>query len=176
VALVVLLKGMNVGGYRTFRPSVLARQLTHLDAVNIGAAGTFVIRRPVARAELRAEFSRRLPFPVELMICDGRDIVRLMSRAGFADRPVRPGIVRFVSLLSQRPRSAPALPMFLPSKRDWLLHIAGREHRFVFGFYRRRMQVIGYLGKLDRLFGSPAATRNWHTIAAIARLLVASNS
>ena len=57
MALVVLLRGVNVGGHRTFRPAALARQLKHLDAVNIGAAGTFVIRRPVTRAQLRAELA-----------------------------------------------------------------------------------------------------------------------
>ena len=55
MALVVLLRGVNVGGHRTFRPTTLAEQLKHLDAANIGAAGTFVIRRPVTRAQLRAE-------------------------------------------------------------------------------------------------------------------------
>jgi hypothetical protein len=59
---VVLLRGVNVGGHRTFRPSALAERLKHLDAVNIGAAGTFVIRRPVSRTQLRAELARRLPF------------------------------------------------------------------------------------------------------------------
>jgi len=59
VALVVLLRGINVGGHRT-QPSTLAAGLTHLDAVNIGAAGTLVIRRPVARTALRAELARRL--------------------------------------------------------------------------------------------------------------------
>jgi uncharacterized protein (DUF1697 family) len=69
VALVVLLRGVNVGGHRTFRPTTLAEQLTHRDAVSIGAAGTFVIRRPVTRAQLRAELARRLPFDAEIMIC-----------------------------------------------------------------------------------------------------------
>jgi hypothetical protein len=45
VALVVLLRGVNVGGHKTFRPSLLVEQLKHLDAVNIGAAGTFVVPR-----------------------------------------------------------------------------------------------------------------------------------
>ncbi|HEU4387048.1 MAG TPA: hypothetical protein VFV34_04580, partial [Blastocatellia bacterium] len=40
------LRGVNVGRHRTFRPTTLAKQLKHLDAVNIDAAGTFVIRRP----------------------------------------------------------------------------------------------------------------------------------
>ncbi len=47
---VVLLRGVNVGGHKTFRPSALAAQLQHLDVVNIGAAGTFVVRRSVGHA------------------------------------------------------------------------------------------------------------------------------
>src|SRR5205807_2073339 len=100
MALVVLLRGVNVGGHRTFRPTTLTKQLKHLDAVNIGAAGTFVIRKPVTRAQLRAELTRRLPFEAEIMICQGREIVRLMSHNHFADHPERPDIVRFVSVLS----------------------------------------------------------------------------
>src|SRR5438128_7891135 len=99
VALVVLLRGVNVGGHRTFRPTTLTAQLKHLDAVNIGAAGTFVIREPIPQAQLRAEFARRLPFDAEIMICQGREIVRMTSQDPFADQPERPDIVRFVSLL-----------------------------------------------------------------------------
>lgn len=53
MVLVVLLRGVNVGGHRTFRPTTLAKQLAHLDAVNIGAAGTFVIRRSCGPAAHR---------------------------------------------------------------------------------------------------------------------------
>ena len=150
MALVVLLRGVNVGGHRTCRPARLAAQLKHLDAVNIGAAGTFVIRRPVTRALLRTELARRLPFDAEIMICQGREIVRLMSHNHFPDEPVRPDIVRFVSVLSQRPRSAPSMPMSFPSSGTWLLKILARDNRFVFGVYRRHMKVISYLGTLDR--------------------------
>jgi uncharacterized protein (DUF1697 family) len=171
VALVVLLRGVNVGGHRTFRPTTLAEQLKHLDAVNIGAAGTFVIRRPVTRAQLRAELVRNLPFDAEIMICEGREIVRLMSHSHFAGQPARPDIVRFVSVLSQRPRSAPSMPMFFPSSGKWLLKILAKDNRFVVGLYRRHMKVITYLGAFDRIFGVPATTRNWNTITAIARVL-----
>ena len=50
MSLVVFLRGVNVGGHKRFRPAALAKELVHLDAVNIGAAGTFVIRRRVSRA------------------------------------------------------------------------------------------------------------------------------
>ena len=172
MALVVLLRGVNVGGHRTFRPSTLAQQqLKHLDAVNVGAAGTFVIRKPISRTQLRAELARLLPFDTQIMICEGRDIVRLMSEDPFAGEKVRPDIVRFVSVLSRRPRSAPSTPMVFPASGTWLLKILARENRFVFGLYRRHMKVIGYLGTLDRLFGVPATTRNWNTITAIAKVL-----
>jgi uncharacterized protein (DUF1697 family) len=171
VALVVLLRGINVGGHRTFRPTALAEQLKHLDAVNIGAAGTFVIRQPIALPQLRAELARRLPFDAEIVICQGREIIRLMSQNHFADQPVRSDVVRFVSVLSQRPRSAPPTPMSLPSSGKWLVKILARDNRFVFGVYRRHMKVISYLGTLDRLFGVPVTTRNWNTIGAIARVL-----
>ena len=171
MALVVLLRGVNVGGHRTFRPTVLAGQLQHLDAVNIGAVGTFVIRRPVGRAELRAEVARRLPFESEIMICQGREIVRLLSQDPFADHAVRPDIVRFVSVLSRVPRSVPHLPMNLPARGRWLLQILARHDRFVLGMYRRHMKAIGYLGTLDRIFGVPVTTRNWNTVQAIAKVL-----
>ncbi len=171
MALVVLLRGVNVGGHRTFRPSTLAGRLKHFDVVNIGAAGTFVVRQPVSRGRLRIEFARRLPFDVEIMICRGREIVELMSRDFFADHAVRSDIVRFVSVLARTPRSAPSTPMNLPSTGKWLVRVLARENRFVVGLYRRRMKAIGYLGTLDRVFGMPVTTRNWNTITAIAKVL-----
>ncbi|MFN0181101.1 MAG: DUF1697 domain-containing protein [Gemmatimonadales bacterium] len=171
MALVVLLRGVNVGGHKTFRPALLAGQLKHLDAVNIGAAGTFVIRRPVTRTQLRAEFARRLPFTTEIVICQGREIVQLMSADHFADIPVRPDLVRFVSVLSRPGRTVPSTPVSLPPRGRWLVKILARDNRFIFGVYRRHLKVIGYLGTLDRLFGAPVTTRNWNTITAIATAL-----
>ena len=171
MALVVLLRGVNVGGHRTFRPSKLAEQLKHLDAVNIGAAGTFVIRQPVSRSQLRVELARRLSFDAEIMICHSREIIRLMSHDCFSGHPVRADIIRFVSVLSQSPRSAPSTPVSFPSTGKWLLKVLAREDRFVLGVYRRHMKVISYLGTLDGAFGVPLTTRNWNTITAIGEVL-----
>jgi hypothetical protein len=148
--------------------------LQHLGAVNIGAAGTFVIRQPVKEAQLRNELARRLPFDTQIVICQTRDIVRLLSHDCFAGHRAQPDIVRFVSVLSRPPRSAPPLPMRFPSAGQWLLKVLARDRRFVLGMYRRHMKVIGYLGTLDRIFGVPATTRNWNTITAIAKALEAS--
>jgi uncharacterized protein (DUF1697 family) len=171
VALVVFLRGVNVGGHRTFRPTQLADSLKHLGAVNIGAAGTLVIRQPMTQAQARAEVARELPFVAEIVVCQGRDIASLVSNDPFAGQSVPPGAVRFVSVLSGRPRLTPATPVLFPSSGQWLMKILTRRSKFVIGMYRRHMKVIGYLGALDRLYGVPVTTRNWNTIMAIARVL-----
>jgi uncharacterized protein (DUF1697 family) len=171
VALVVFLRGVNVGGHRTFRPTELAAALKHLGAVNIGAAGTLVLRQPMTQARARAEVARRLPFVAEIVVCQGRDIASLISQDPFEGQPVGPGVVRFVSVLSQRPRLTPSTPMRFPSSGQWLMKIVTRRKRFVIGLYRRHMKVIGFLGALDRLYGVPVTTRNWNTIAAVAKML-----
>ena len=172
MAHVVFLRGVNVGGHRTFRPAALAAELGCLGAVNIGAAGTFVIREPVAPAQLRRELTSRLPFETELAICPGRDIVRLTSAGSFAAGSPRPGEVRFLSVCLRSIRAGAALPISLPDTEDWLLKVLAREGRYVTGVYRRHMKVIGYLGALDRILGVPVTTRNWNTVVAVADVLL----
>jgi uncharacterized protein (DUF1697 family) len=171
VALVVFLRGINVGGHRSFRPTKLAAELKHLDAVNIGAAGTLVIRKPMTQAEARAEVARRVPFAAVIVVCRGRDITGLISRNPFKGQSLRGGVVRFVSVLSERSRLSPATPMRFPDSGPWLMKILSKRNRFVIGTYRRHMKVIGFLGGLDRLYGVSATTRNWNTITAIAKVL-----
>jgi uncharacterized protein (DUF1697 family) len=169
MALVVFLRGVNVGGHRTFRPSILANTLRAYDVVNVGAAGTFVVRKPGSRAKFRAALLRKLPFETVVVLCDGRDFLRLETENPF--EPPRPGVVRFVSILSQAGRVRASIPIMLPPSGKWLVRLIGSRGRFVFGEYRRDMKTIGYLGKVDKLFGVPATTRNWNTIVAIVRIL-----
>jgi uncharacterized protein (DUF1697 family) len=171
MALVVLLRGVNVGGHRTFRPSVLAKTLSRFDVVNVGAAGTFVIRKTASRVKVLAEVTRRLPFEAEVMICSGRDILRVASADPFAGQPSGPHIVRFVTVLAKRRRASPQIPLNLPPGGEWCLRILAHEDRFVFGVYRREMKAIKYLGQLEKIFGVPVTTRNWNTILAVAEIL-----
>ncbi len=171
MALIVFLRGVNVGGHRTFRPSILATEMRAFDVVNVGAAGTFVVRKPGTRKKFLAELRRRLPFETEVAVCDSRDLIRLKVENPFGIEPVRPNVVRFVSILSKPGNLQPDIPITLPSEGEWLLRITGSRGRFVFGEYRRHMKAIGYLGRIDKLFGAPATTRNWNTIVAIVRIL-----
>ena len=113
MALVVFLRGVNVGGHRTFRPSVLARELSKYDVVNVGAAGTFVVRKPQSRAKFRAALLPKLPFEADVMLCDGRDLLRLETTNPFGTQPSPPDVVRFVSILSKAGAVRASLPVSL---------------------------------------------------------------
>jgi uncharacterized protein (DUF1697 family) len=171
MALIVFLRGVNVGGHRTFRPSILAKELSAYDVANVGAAGTFVVRKPGSRAKFRTELRRKLPFETEVVLCDGRDLIRLEVENPFATEPSPPDVVRFVSILSKAGGLRSPLPITLPPEGEWLVRLIGSKNRFVFGMYRRHMKTIGYLGQIDKLFGVSATTRNWNTILAIVRIL-----
>jgi uncharacterized protein (DUF1697 family) len=171
MALVAFLRGVNVGGHRTFRPSVVATALSGHDVVNVGAAGTFVVRRPGSRAAFRAELLRRLPFDADVVVCDGRDLIRLETEHPFGPEPPRSDVVRFVSILPRAGRVRAPLPITLPPDGEWFVRVVATSGRFVFGEYRRHMKTIGYLGKIDALFGAPATTRNWNTVLTIVRIL-----
>jgi len=171
MTLVAFVRGINVGGHRRFRPSVLADAMKAHGVVNIGAAGTFVIRKPGSRAKLMAELRRQLPFDAAIALCGERDLLRMESANPFGSAAAKPNVVRFVSVLTKPGRLAESLPVWMPSKQDWLVRIVAADGQFVFGEYRRHMKTIGYLGKLDALFGAPATTRNWNTIRQIIALL-----
>jgi uncharacterized protein (DUF1697 family) len=170
LALVVFLRGVNVGGHRTFRPSVLVRELSQFDVVNVGAAGTFVVRKPGARSRFRAELLRKLPFDTAVAICDGRDLLRIETDNPFEAESV-PEVVRFVTVLSKPGKVQALLPYTLPKEGEWLVRLIASDHPFVFGEYRRHMRTIGYLGQIDKLFSVPGTTRNWNTMMAVVRIL-----
>ncbi len=171
MALVVFLKGVNVGGHKTFRPSVLASEMAQLGVTSVGATGTFVVRKPISQAKLRLEIRRRLSFETEAMICSGSDIARLVSAESYAGEPCGPDIVRFVGILAKRPRVLPALPLNRPPVEDWAVRIVAIRGRFVFSLYRRIMRTIGFLGQLEKQFGGSITIRNWNTFLRLFEIL-----
>jgi uncharacterized protein (DUF1697 family) len=176
MALVVFIRGANVGGHRTFRPSIVARDLSDYDVLNVGAAGTFVVRKPGSRAKFRTALLRKLPFEAKIVLCDGRDLMRLETENPFGTEPSPRDVVRFVSILSEAGGVRASLPVTFPRDGEWLVRLIASEGQFVFGVYRRHMKTIGYLGRIDKLYGVPATTRNWNTIIAIVRILKGSRS
>jgi uncharacterized protein (DUF1697 family) len=171
MALIVFFRGINVGGHRAFRPSVLARELGVYDAVNVGAAGTLVIRKPGVRARFLADLRAKLPFDATIAFCDGNDLIRLEKDNPFGTKPPPADVVQFVSILSRAGRRRVSLPVVLPESGEWLVRIMGARKRLVYGVYRRHMKTIGCLGQIDRLFGAPATTRSWKTMLSVLRIL-----
>lgn len=174
MALVVFLRGVNVGGHRTFRPSIVARELSDYDVVGVGAAGTFVVRKPGSRAKFLAALLSKLTFETEVVLCDGRDLLRLETENPFGTEPCPPDVVWFVSILSKAGGVRASLPLTFPSDGEWLVRVVASEGQFVFGMYRRHMKTIRYLGQIDKLYRAPATTRNWNTIVAVLRILKGS--
>ena len=172
---VVFLRGINVGGANLCKPAQLAKQLAKLDIVNIGAVGTFVVRNDVAEPVLRKKFAVQLVktfgIKCEIMIVPARDVLKLASKDPFARQPSGQNITRFVSVLHKRPAKLPAIPLSLPSNEEWLLKIVAVPNRFVVGIYRREMKAIGYLGKIEKIFGVPATTRSWNTFEKVLKVL-----
>ena len=109
MASVVFFRAVNVGGHQRFQTSVLAKQLADFGVVNIGAAGTFVVRKNVSQATLRAEILRRLAFKPELMICPARDVIALKRDDPFQDAPDETKDLRhYVTIMTKHPeRSLP---------------------------------------------------------------------
>jgi uncharacterized protein (DUF1697 family) len=171
MALVVFFRGINVGGHRAFRPSVLAKELGIYDAVNVGAAGTLVVRKPGSRAKFLAELRRKLPFEATIAFCHASDLIRLEMDNPFGTEPPPADVVQFVSILSEAGRRGVSLPIVLPEDGEWLVRIMGSKDRLIYGMYRRRMKTIGCLGQIDRIFGAPATTRSWSTILSVLRIL-----
>jgi uncharacterized protein (DUF1697 family) len=175
---VVFLRGVNVGGHKKFQPSVLAKELTDFDMVNVGAAGTFVVRKAVSQTALRAELLRRLPFKAELMICSIREVLHLVDidwttfdtqiTTVSSDNDMK----RYVSVLGKRPRKLPSLPISQPAGDQWQVKIVAGVGKFALSIWRRQGKRLVYPNEVvEKNFGLAATTRNWNTIEAILQIL-----
>ena len=173
MAQVVLLKGINVGGHRTFRPSTLANALARFGAINVGAAGTLIIHKRVSHRQLRAEIGKHLPFKAEIVFCAGRDILSLVSQKPFDGKRLGQGVVPFVSVVAHRSRPTTRPPLALPPTGRWSVKFLAYQHPFVLGLHRREMRAISYLGQLEEVVGAPMTIRSWRTIESVASILQA---
>jgi uncharacterized protein (DUF1697 family) len=172
MAVVVFLRGVNVGGHRTFQPSVLAQALAELGVVNVGAAGTFVVRKNVGQKAVRAEFLKKLAFEAEMMICPARDLVNLARSEPFPDDVSAKDARRYVSVMAKRPRGLPPLPLHQPLGDQWQVKIIGVSGLFALSLARRMGRALVYPNEVvEKKLGVPATTRNWDTILTVADIL-----
>ncbi len=172
MAWVVFLRGVNVGGHKAFRPSVVAKELSKFDVINVGAAGTFVVRKAIPLAALRAALTRKLPVAAEMMICRAQDIGALLTGEPFPEAAADGETTRYVSALEKRPRTLPPLPIRQPSGDEWQVKVTEVRGRFALSLHRRAGRKLIYPNEVvEKHFGVSATTRNWNTIRAIGDIL-----
>jgi len=169
MASVVFFRAVNVGGHQKFQPGKLAKELAEFGVVNIGAAGTFVVRKNVSPAKLRDEILRRIPFKPELMICPAHDVLTLARGDWFGDEPAGKDMGRFVTVLHKAPRAKPTLPIKQPADEKWEAQIVTITGRFALSL--RRLGQTYSNAVVEKRLGVPATTRDWNTLAAIREVL-----
>jgi uncharacterized protein (DUF1697 family) len=170
-ALVVFLRGVNVGGNKTFKPAELARAL---GAVNVGAAGTFVLHAGGAETAVRQSIVNALEFACEVIVCRGSDVVALARRAEEDPPPYGKDLKTMVSVLAGKPKARPRLPISAPESKDWQVRVASVDGPFVTSLWRRTEGRFVYPNEVvEKIFGVPATTRGWSTIESIRKIVEA---
>jgi uncharacterized protein (DUF1697 family) len=172
MALVVFLRGVNVGGHKVFRPREFAGSLRGLDVTSIGAAGTFVVRGKIAAKTLRQQIARALPHQTEVMICAADEILKLVNGQPFGKTAPGKDEKWFVTIFEKSPREAPHLPFEFPAAQDWCVRFVQVTEKFALSVWRRRGTRLVYPNEVfEKTFGVPATTRGWPTILSIVEAL-----
>jgi uncharacterized protein (DUF1697 family) len=169
MASVVFFRAVNVGGHQAFKPAQLAKEIAGFDVVNIGAAGTLVVRGNASPAELRDEILRRLPFQPELMICSAKEVLDLVHSRPFQAAATGKDLGHFVSVLLKAPQVKPKLPLEQPPGAGWEVRIVTVIGRFALSV--RRLGQTYSNAVVEKQFGVPATTRNWNTMVAVGEVL-----
>src|SRR5579863_753717 len=128
MASVVFFRAVNVGLHQRFQPSALAKELAALGTVNVGAAGTLVVRGNTNSTKLRGEIFRRLSFKPELMICPAREVLALGDSKLF--EKMLKEATAFVSVMQKAPPSPLRLPADYPAEGKWEVRLVGNIGRF----------------------------------------------
>jgi uncharacterized protein (DUF1697 family) len=171
MAHVVFMRAVNVGGRNASRPAKLAADLKHLELVNIGAAGTFVVRARASAAAIRREILSRLPFEPGLAIHPAAEVLELVRSAPFKGARLSKDLRGWAAALCQSPKSRPRLPIEAPAGRAWSVRFERIEGPFALGLLQRRPGGFVYPNQVvEKALGVPATTRWWETIEKIAAI------
>jgi uncharacterized protein (DUF1697 family) len=166
---VVFVRAANVGGRNVFRPAQLARELAALDVVNVGAAGTFVVRAKTSAAAVRREILARMPFEPTLVVVPAREVLALVARRPLARTRVPRGARRWVAVLEGRPRLRAQLPLAVPPGKAWSVRLDRVEGCFALGVWRRGPGGFVFPSHVaEKALGVSATTRWWETLERVA--------
>lgn len=172
MASVVFLRAANVGGTSVFRPAELVKVLKHLDVVNIGAAGTFVVRSSASPAVIRQEFLAEMPFVPTMAVRPGREVIALVRSRPFKGVAFSKDLRGWVAVMTGPPKHKPAVPLSAPAGAGWYLRVDEIRGLVALGLQRRHPErPINTAKSLETALGVPVTVRWWETIEKIAKIL-----
>ncbi|HET7224547.1 MAG TPA: DUF1697 domain-containing protein [Candidatus Eisenbacteria bacterium] len=171
---VVFMRAANVGGHNVFRPAQLAAALAHLDVVNVGAAGTLLVRGRSTPGAVAREVRAHMAFEPELIVRPAREILALVRSDPFAGVRFPNGVRGWVAALDSAPSKRPALPLTRPQGRPWSVRIERTTGAFALGTYRRTPAGSVFPSAVvESALGVRATTRWWETFVRVAELIEA---
>jgi uncharacterized protein (DUF1697 family) len=169
---VVFLRAANVGGKNVFRPAQLAAALAHLEVVNVGAAGTFVVRAAASAAAIRREFLSRLPYEPAIAVRPARELIALVESKPFKGVAFSKDLRGWAAVLTGTPKSKPSLPLTRPAGKAWSVRFDRIEGPYALGLWQRRGDGFVSPNQLvEDALGVPATMRYWETFEKVAGLI-----
>jgi hypothetical protein len=168
----VFLRAANVGGANVFRPAQLAVTLKKLDVVNIGAAGTFVVRSSASSTEIRRAFQKASPHEFVMAVRPGREILALVARDPFKGVTFSKDHRAWVGVLTGRPTKTVVFPHLTREGDVWLTRCDELDGVFALGQWRRHPTKLNQPAlTIEKALGVPLTVRWWETIVKVAGVL-----
>lgn len=168
----VFLRGVNVGGSKRYTPSQLPDELETLDATNIGAAGTYVIRGTDDPGVVQDLVQEALPFETEILIQPGDQILDLLEEDPLDLERLPDGTKAYLTVLSQAPAQGAEMPLDRPEGEGWQLRLVEIRGDVILSLRRPEKPGRWYPNSVvEDVFGTPATTRGWSTVERIGRVL-----
>lgn len=174
---VALLRAVNVAGHARIPTDELARLFAAAGAqevISFGHAGNFLFSAPRGAAAIatrvRGEIGRRHGEQPLIVLRTAAELRELVAAEPFAACTAAAADKRYVTFLARKPRSEPALPLSAAAERLTALELRGRDVLLLSG-----PKPNGFYGFpnafVETAFGVQATTRNWSTVARLAKLL-----
>lgn len=170
---VVLLRGVNVGGHRVFKPVEFARKVPGHAVTSVGAAGTFIVRGALDAGRVREAFAGALPFEADVMVCPADEVLRIVKSDPFGPGAAAEDVKREVSVLAKPLGKVPPLPLERPPGQEWEVRVVQVTGRYAFSLRRRVGPRLRFYTNevVEKELGVPATTRGWDTMRKVAAKL-----
>jgi uncharacterized protein (DUF1697 family) len=173
---VALLRAVNVAGHARIPSAELARLFAAAGAVDVASYGhagnlLFSARRGAAVvARVRDVIGRRYDERPVVVLRTAAELAALTNAEPFAGCGATPRDKLYVTFLLRKPRTEPGLPLESAVERLRIFERRGRDVLLVSG-----PKPNGFYGFpntfVETAFGVAATTRNWSTVARLAKLL-----